>query len=218
MPRFEGIRKGYVGRVENAVVVVRDRQLVPEQVQFEFDFAMRSLVPAPPDTLAELRDALGGTNKAAKLISIGDRQGVAPRTLQRYIAAEEHRAVSEHSKRRQDYAHRQTIIEQLQDAWQQRFGADAQRRAQAEGVQVRAVGSMRIGSYTEGRFVSIRLPGKAWKTILRRWNQGDRKGAAQHFQRWFGRTYGRVKPKGRGDYREDFTWAYLNELTFEPPN
>lgn len=215
MPRFEGIRRGYVGRVDHSVVVVKDDKRVPEQVQFEFDHAMQALFPSPPETLAELRDALGGTNKAAALLPGKQNGHAAARTLQRYIAAEEHRHVSAHSIRRSDFEKREKIITQLQDAWRQRFSKTDV--AQRDGVRVTGVGSLRIGGYnTEGRFITVVIPGKGWKTILRHWDKGDKKGAALAFQQWFGRTYGRAGGRPKGKRREDFSWAYLQELTFEP--
>lgn len=209
MPSFKGFRPGYVGRVAHEVSVAHSDAAVPEQVQFAFDAAMGELFPRLPETIAELRDALGGTKQAAQAI------GVTPRSIQRYIAAEQHR----HSQtRRADYAKRAKVIEQLQQAVFPQLTGKRQAAAEREGVMVRALGSLRIGGYTEGRFVSVRLPGKGWKTIFRHWNRGDRKGAAKTFQTWFGRAYGRTGGRPKGKRREDFTWAYLQELTFEPPS
>lgn len=208
MPRFEGIRAGYVGRVDHSVPLVESRAAVPEQVQFQFDGAMRGLFPPLPERVSELRDALGGTNKAAQAI------GVTPRSIQRYIAAEEQRGSQ---SRRAGYEKREGIVRKLQEAAFPHLTGGRRAAIEREGVRVTGVGSLRIGSYTETRFISIKLPGKGWKTILRHWDAGDRKGAAKAFQSWFGRTYGRTGGKPKGQRREDFTWAYLQELTFEPP-
>lgn len=208
MPRFEGIRRGYVGKVAQNIPLVHSDAIVPEEVQFEFDHAMVNLFPPLPERISELRDALGGTNKAARAI------GVTPRSLQRYIAGEEHRSSQ---ARRADFAKREGIIRKLQEAAFPDLTGGRRRAIEREGVTVTGVGSLRIGTYTENRFISLRLPGKAWKTILRHWDAGDKKGAARAFQQWFGRTYGRAGGKPKGQRREDFTWAYLQELTFEPP-
>lgn len=219
MPRFQGYRAGYSGWVDHTAPVIRDNSAVPESVQFEFDHAMDALFPTPPERLIELRDALGGTNAAAKLIpGKGPAGGIAPRTLQRYIAAEEHYNVSPHSKRRSDYAAREKVIKQLQDAWRARFSPLP--KVEKDGMRVYGHGTLRIGNYYEGRAANTTIPGKGWKTILRHWNMGDRKGAAKAFQSWFGKAYGRTggrSKKTTGNYREDFTWAYLQELTFSPP-
>lgn len=212
MAKYEGFRPGYVGRVAHEVSVSHSDALVPEEVQFAFDAAMGQLFPQLPERISELRDALGGTNKAAHAI------GVTPRTIQRYIAAEEHRSSQ---SRRADYAKRAKVIEALQQAAFPDLTGKRRAAIEREGVIVRALGSLRIGAYTEGRFVSVRIPGQAWKTILRHWDAGDRKGAARSFQQWFGKSYGRTggrSKKKSKNYREDFTWAYLQELTFEPPN
>lgn len=209
MARYQGTRPGYVGRVAHEVSIAHSGAVVPEQVQFAFDAAMEGLFPRLPETVSALRDALGGTNKAAAAI------GVTPRSIQRYIAAEEHRSSQ---TRRSDYAKRSQVIEDLQRAAFPKLTGARQAAVERDGVVVRALGSLRIGGYTEGRFISLRLPGKAWKTIFRRWNKGDATGAAKAFQQWFGRTYGRVGGKPKGKRREDFTWAYLQELTLEPPS
>lgn len=209
MAKFRGIRPGYVGRIDSSVRVVEADERVPPQVQQAFESAMNGLIPRLPTRISELRDALGGTNKAAREL------GVTPRTIQRYIAAEEARSSQ---KRRVEIGRRGEIVQKLQNALAPKLRGDLERNLRERGTMMRALGTLRIGMYHEGRFISVRLPGEAWKTILSHWNRGDAKGAAQAFQSWFGRAYGRSgNVKGHAKHREDFSWGYLQELSFESP-
>ena len=210
MAKFKGLRPGYVGRIDSSVPVVEADEKVPPQVQQAFEGAMNGLIPRLPTSVSELRDALGGTNKAARAL------GVTPRSIQRYIAAEEHRTSQ---ARRAEIGRRGEIVAKLQNAVAPKLRGDLERNLRERGAMMRALGTLRIGMYHEGRFISVRLPGEAWKTILSHWNKGDAKGAAAAFQSWFGRAYGRSgNTKGHKKHREDFSWGYLQELTFEPPH
>ena len=221
MAKFKGLRPGYVGRIDSSVPVVEADEKVPPQVQQAFESAMNGIFPSIPSTIAGLRDALGGTKQAAAVVRIkgkqGVRQGVTPRTIQRYIAAEEHRTSQ---ARRASAAAHSDIVRQLRAAVEPKWRRALESKIKRAGMRIRALGTLRIGTYHEGRFVSVPLPGVAWKEILKAWNAGDKDAAAEAFQTWFGRAYGRAggRTKGGEKRREDFSWGYLQELTFEPPS
>lgn len=203
MPRYTGARPVYSGRVDHAIVVNVRGSDTPIQVQEAFVSAMNGLFSPLPGSIAELRDALGGTNKAAAAI------GTTPRSIQRYIAAEEGR----HSQaRRADITTRQQIVDKLQNALAPKLRGAREAAMERDGVAMTALGSLRIApDYTEGRFVHWRIAGQYWAGkagILAAWRAGKQQLAARRFNRAFGASYG--LPGAR--------WSYLNELTFEPPN
>lgn len=206
MPRYTGARPIYSGRVDHTIVVNKRASETPVQVVEAFSSAMAGLFDKVPGTIAELRTALGGTNKAAAAL------GVAPRSIQRYIAAEELREVSAHSKRRADIAKRSPILDQLQRLAAPQLRAKTEAAMEADGVVMQALGSLRIApDYTEGRFIRWLLEGRYWagaRGILAAWRAGKRQLAARRWNRAFGESYG--LPGAR--------WSYLNELTFTLPD
>ena len=203
MPRYTGARPVYSGRVDDKLVVNTRGSDTPIQVQEAFVSAMAGLFPPLPGSISELRTALGGTNKAAAAI------GVTPRSIQRYIAAEEGRTSQ---ARRADIATRGDIVRQLQNALAPQLRGAREAALERDGVAMTALGSLRIApDYTEGRFIHWRIDGHYWAGkagILAAWRAGKQQLAARRFNRAFGASYG--LPAAR--------WSYLNELTFEPPN
>ena len=202
MPRYTGARPIYSGRVDHTIVVNKRASDTPIQVVEAFSSAMAGLLDKLPGTIAELRTALGGTNKAAAAL------GVTPRSIQRYIAAEEMR----HSQsRRADIAKRSPILDQLQRLAAPQLRAKTEAAMQRDGVVMQALGSLRIGAdYTEGRFIHWLIEGRYWagkNGILAAWRAGKRQLAARRWNRAFGESYG--LPGAR--------WSYLNELTFTLP-
>ena len=200
MARYTGARPTYSGRVDHTIAVNERGSDTPVQVVEAFTSAMENLFPPLPGSISELRDALGGTNKAASAI------GVTPRSIQRYIAAEEGR----HSQaRRADIAKRGDVVRRLQDALAPQLRGKREDAMRRDGVAMTMLGSLRVApGYTEGRFIHWRLPGNAWGPILKQWGAGHKRAAAQRWVREFARAYG----------LPDARWSYLNELTFEPPN
>ena len=198
MARYVGPRPQYSGRVAHEIITVKTKSDTPLQVQEAFASAMETLFPSLPGRISDLRDALGGTNKAAQAI------GVTPRSIQRYIAAEEGR----HSQtRRADIAKRGDIVRALQGALAPQLRGAREAAILREGVAMTALGTLRIGDYSSGRFVHWRLDGPAWKPILKAYNAGKTQTAARAFNKAFGQSYGGTGAR----------WNYLYELTFEPP-
>lgn len=202
MPRYTGARPIYSGRVDHTIVVNKRPADTPIQVVEAFSSAMAGLLDKLPGTIAELRTALGGTNKAAAAL------GVTPRSIQRYIAAEEMR----HSQsRRADITKRSPILDQLQRLAAPQLRAKTEAAMEADGVVMQALGSLRVApDYTEGRFIHWRIEGRYWagaRGILAAWRVGKRQLAARRWNHAFGESYG--LPGAR--------WSYLNELTFTLP-
>lgn len=201
MARYVGPRPVYSGRVDHSIIVAKSKADTPVQVKEAFYSAMAGLFPDDlPGSVSALRDALGGTNKAAQAI------GVTPRSIQRYIAAEEHRFSQ---ARRADVAKRGGVIRQLQEALAPRITSERRAKIEADGVALTALGSLRVApDYTEGRFIHWRMQGPLWKPILDAWTAGKKATAATRWNRAFGKSYG----------LDGARWSYLTELTFEPPN
>ena len=202
MPRYTGARPVYSGRVDHAIVVNKRLAETPIQVVEAFSSAMDERFARVPGTIAELRTALGGTNKAAAAI------GVTPRSIQRYIAAEERR----HSQgRRADIAKRSEILNRLQQLVAPKLRAETEATMERDGVAMTALGSLRVApDYTEGRFIHWLIEARYWtgkNGILAAWRAGKRQLAARRWNRAFGESYGLSGAR----------WSYLNELTFALP-
>ena len=224
MARYTGARPTYSGRVDHTIAVNERGSDTPVQVVEAFTSAMESLFPPLPGSISALRDALGGTRRAAIAITeipegANDKQRETllrngARRIQRYIVGEEgHGAHGGGQARGTNVANREKLREKLQAVLAPKLRGEREKAILEKGVAMTMLGTLRINggndkSYSSGRFIHWHLPGPEWGPILEQWNKKHKRVAARRWVRAFARSY--QLPEAR--------WSYLNELTFEPPN
>lgn len=175
----------YQGRVLVDVKVPRirvnnDPAHIPVNVRLDFRRELENLAPRLPATVGELRDALRrelGSNRA-----VARDLGVTPRTLERYIATEEHRASQ---KRGQNVALRTALVERMQHLLSPLWRGNVYQQLRERGAAVTGDMVLSWSDEQSWRFIRGHIAPAFWPKIIAQMERGHWNKAADLTARAF---------------------------------